>query len=125
MKKPSSNLEKNLVKGALRRVFSRSELRKQIIEANVIHNVNPLRPKVKRWAYCSSCGIIDAVSNFEVDHIEPFVPLDTAFVDMEWDDVFDRLWCDPSNLQCVCADCHRIKSAAETKERKQNKKGIK
>lgn len=121
MKKPDNVKERGLIKGAMRRVFSRSELRRQALNTTAIDHSDPLRPKVTKWGFCSSCGLIEARYKLEVDHVEPLVPLDKSLEDMDWDEVVDRLWCDGSNLAVVCKDCHKSKSKAENKERRLNK----
>lgn len=114
--------ERNLIKGALRRVFSRSELRNSILEAAIIAHSDVKRPKVKKWFKCAICKKPEAKSYAAIDHISPLVPLALALADMSWDTVIDCLWCSPGNLQALCPDCHDIKTKAERKERNKNKK---
>ena len=125
MKKPDNKKERNLLKGAMRRVFSRSQLRRQALIANFIEHADPERPRVTNWAWCSLCGVIEPAYKMQVDHRIPLVPIDKTLDDMEWDDVIERLWCDLDNLQAVCESCHHDKSKAEAKERKARKKGNK
>ncbi len=115
--------EKGLIKGGMRRAFSRSELRKAILEkAFVKEYSDPNRKRVTRWGKCADCGKIEAAYQLEVDHIDPVVPLDKAFDDMSLDDVADRLWCDESKLQAICKDCHKAKSKLESAVRRRIKK---
>lgn len=58
-------------------------------------------------------------ANIFVDHIEPIVPV-TGWV--SWDSCIERMFCELDNLQLVCKDCHDIKSAEETAERKLHRK---
>lgn len=59
--------------------------------------------------------------DYNVDHIEPIGEL------ISWDTWLDRLFCDKTNLQLLCIDCHKLKSKKETeggtykKERKECK----
>lgn len=110
--------ELNAVKGALRRVFSRSALRKKVLRDAVIQHSDPNRPKVKTWVRCAVCKTPDAISYFEVDHISPVVPIDKHFEDMSLDDALNRLWCEINNLQAICVYCHLQKSSLERKQRK-------
>lgn len=120
--------EKGLIKGGMRRAFSRSELRKSILEkAFVKEHQDPSRKRVTRWGKCADCGKIEAAYQLEIDHIEPVVPLDQSFDEMSLDEVADRLWCDQSQLQAICKNCHKAKSLLEARERRRIKKlkGIK
>ena len=115
--------ERNLIKGALRRVFARSELRRQVaIAASISGHVDLTRPRVKNWSRCDTCKQPTPRSYIQVDHVQPLIPIDTAFEDMSLDVFLDRLWCDPSNLRPICIDCHKIKSKEENKARRAKKK---
>ena len=114
--------ERNLIKGALRRLFSRSELRRSIVNAAVIEHSDPKRPRVKKWFKCAACKKLEAYSYAQVDHILPLVPLSLALTDMSWDTVIDCLWCSPMNLQALCPSCHDEKSSIERKQRNKYKK---
>ncbi len=118
--------ERGLLKGAFRRVFGRSELRRKIIDNNIITGYsNPKRKQVKFWVKCAECGEPEAKSNVQVDHIEPVVPIDSSFDQMSLDELADRMWCKESLLQLLCKPCHKVKTKAENKERRQLKKGKK
>jgi hypothetical protein len=114
--------ERGLLKGAIRRVFSRSELRRQVIEAARIEHSDSKRKRVKKWCKCNICGCAEAISNCVVDHRNPVIPVDSSFEELGLDSTVDRLWCDPENLQCVCDTCHLIKSKLETRMRRDFKK---
>jgi 5-methylcytosine-specific restriction endonuclease McrA len=115
--------ERNLIKGDLRRVFSRSEHRKVVLARVVVPNesvpasIREERPRVKTWCKCESCSSYLAKSEVEVDHIVPIVPLDQPFEDMSLDVFIDRLWATPDKLQGICETCHKAKTSVETKER--------
>lgn len=122
MKKPNNSKERGLVKGALRRVFSRSELRREALDKTRIRYNDPERPRVTKWSWCTVCGVIQPTYLMDIDHTMPLIPLHVSLEEMSWDEVVDRLWCDISNLNPVCKSCHHEKSALETKERKRLKK---
>lgn len=123
LKKPDNAKERNLVKGALRRLFGRSEIRRNVIEKAIIKGYSdPKRKAVKFWVKCETCGKMEAKSNVQIDHREPLIPIDSSLEEMTWDQVVDRLWCDEDNLAIICKPCHRSKSSAEMKERKRLKK---
>lgn len=118
--------ERGLLKGAGRRVFGRSELRRSIIDKAIVKGYSDSKRKaVKFWVKCEECGTMEAKSNCQVDHREPVVPLDKSADEMSFDDLFDRMWCKEDNLQIVCKPCHQLKTKAENKERRLLKKGKK
>lgn len=105
--------ERNLLKGAMRRVFARSDLRKQVVSKIIVQHSDPKRKRVKTWGKCPCCGELDAISNFQVDHIIPLIELDKTLEDYTWDELIDRLWCEIDNLKPIRTSCHKIKSKAE------------
>lgn len=119
MKNPRvTNKERGLLKGAIRRVFGRSDLRRSVIDSAVINGYkDPKRKAVKFWVKCTSCGKMEAKSNVQVDHVDPVIPINSSFDEMTLDEVVNRMWCDLKNLAIVCKPCHTLKSKAETKER--------
>lgn len=114
--------ERGLIKGALRRVFSRSELRQSVVQESKVEITNPERPRVKKWSLCSLCKNPTATYQIEVDHLSPVIPLDKTLEIMSWDELIDRIWCPKENLQGICKDCHKLKTKLEAKQRRSNKK---
>lgn len=124
-KKPPFNQEM-AIRGANRRLFARSPL--------VIEKLNESRqefPRYKKdgtlakkpWVkrQCEVCASWVSSTKIAIDHIDPVVPPDgfPAHFDM-WDRItlfLKRLWCDKSNLQRICDDCHDKKTYAERIER--------
>lgn len=117
--------ERNLLKGAMRRVFARSDLRKSIIEASVIEHSDPKRKRVKTWCRCAICKQPTPKSYMQVDHILPLIGLHEQFSELSLDEVAERMWCDPTNLQACCEACHDAKSKAENKIRREIKRNSK
>lgn len=123
MKNPRiSKKEAGLIKGSLRRVFSRSDLRRAVIEAVAINHVDPTRPRVKKWSQCQSCKQPTPRYLMECDHIIPLIPLDKTLEDLDWNTLINRLWCDILNLQAICQSCHKLKCSLERKARNAYKK---
>lgn len=124
MKNPRvTKREWGLIKGALRRVFSRSELRNSVITDSIDHkHKDASRLRVKTWCTCTVCGSKDAKSNMAVDHLIPVIPVNSSFEEMSLDELVDRLWCEKNNLQTICDSCHTKKTKQEAKERSLNKK---
>lgn len=115
--------ERNLIKGALRRVFSRSELRQKAINAALVKDyTDPNRKRVTKWGRCTVCKQMHPLYKMAIDHLVPVVPVDSSLEQMTFDELVDRIWCDERNLQAICESCHSEKSKAETKERTANKR---
>lgn len=115
--------EKGLIKGALRRVFSRSELRRKALDASLLKDYHdPSRKRVTRWGKCSSCQTLTPLYLLEIDHVEPVQPLGTTLDEMSCDELVDRIWCNENNLKAICKPCHKSKSSIENKERRRIKK---
>jgi 5-methylcytosine-specific restriction endonuclease McrA len=113
--------ERNLVKGALRRVFSRSDLRRAALAKAIISHIDESRPRVKKWGFCPTCKQPTALYQMEVDHIIPIIPIGRSLDEMSWDEVMDRLWCPIENLIAICKPCHKAKTKIESKLRREAK----
>lgn len=114
--------DRGLIKGAIRRVFSRSELRRSVLEATKVAYVDVSRPRVKKWSVCPLCEQFTPTYKMQVDHIDPIIPLHSTLEEMTWDEVINRMWCDRINLRATCVLCHTIKTTIERKERLRIKK---
>lgn len=114
--------ERGLIKGALRRVFSRSDLRRDALSKSIIAHSDPKRPRVTKWSMCPDCKEPSPTYLMQVDHINPVVPLNTTMEEMDWNDLVNNLWCDISNLVAICKPCHKIKTGQERKLRLKYKK---
>lgn len=114
--------ERNLIKGAIRRIFSRSDLRRKIVQKCVVEHSDPSRKRVKTWCLCPVCKQYVAKSSIQVDHIEPVIKITESLEDLTWDELVDRIWCDEQNLMPICIDCHKQKSKQEMKLRRAYKK---
>lgn len=123
MKNPKTPKERNLIKGAIRRVFSRSELRRKILDDSVIKDYSdPSRKRVTRWSRCASCKKMEPTYKLEIDHKNPVIPIGESLEDQSWDQVVDRVWCDERQLQALCETCHDAKTKTENAERRRLKK---
>lgn len=111
-----------LIKGAIRRVFSRSELRKEILNTAIVEHYDPNRTRVKTWYKCVSCNNFNAGYEMQVDHIQPIVAITETLKDIDCNTLIDRTWCINSNLQPICLTCHKIKSTIENRARREYKK---
>lgn len=114
--------ERSLIKGGVRRAFSRSELRERAVATSRVDHFDPTRPRVKKWSKCADCGALTPTYKGDVDHVDPIIPVDSSFEDMSLDEVVDRTWCPENRLQFLCEVCHDRKTKAENKTRRENKK---
>ncbi len=110
--------DRNLVKGAIRRVFSRSELRRSVLDAARIDYLDPDRPRVKKWGVCKACKQKTPLYLMQADHVNPIIPVDKTLEEMSWDEVVNNIWCDPKCLDILCKPCHNTKTKAENKQRR-------
>lgn len=92
------------------------------MEKAKIYYVNSERPRVKTWYQCAGCKGAFAGHETNIDHVLPIIAVDSSLEEMTWDEVVDRIWCDPSQLQLFCLTCHKVKSKIENKLRRQYKK---
>lgn len=117
-----SKKERGLLKGAIRRVFSRSDLRRKALAQCSIPHEDPRRPRVKKWGWCASCGEVTPQYLLSIDHINPVVPTDTPFEAMSIDVLVNNIWCEEFLLQALCERCHSDKTKAENALRRKVKK---
>lgn len=66
---------------------------------------------------CDECGKNSPMYTSEVDHIDPVTPIMISGKVMSFSMLFERTFCDLSNLQILCKDCHKAKSKQEMGDR--------
>lgn len=111
-------------RNALRRAFSRSPIIIEMMQVNKRkvprYNKDGTRAKVDSVEHlCSVCKQwkrSSKTSKVAIDHIDPVIDPKVGFVDLNT--YFARLWCDKSNLQKICGECHRQKTNAEAMRRR-------
>lgn len=69
---------------------------------------------------CESCTQPFPKNKVHTDHKNPVVDPLTGFT--TWDSYITRLFCSADNLQILCVDCHKVKTAKEAKIRKEARK---
>ena len=125
------------IRAGIRRVFSRSPLVQEVLHdvrsEHDKYNKNGILAKNKSIRYqCAVCHREFMKKDVAVDHISPVIPEDGKFT--TWDDFVNRLFCDKSNLQVLCAyklkdkdkhdgktSCHYQKTQKERNDRKMKK----
>jgi 5-methylcytosine-specific restriction endonuclease McrA len=114
-KRPPFN-QNAAVRSAIRRVFSRSPVVREVmwrVRREVPKfNKDGSRAKKNAVQYCCNvCGVWTKSTAIAVDHVVPVIDVQNGFVD--WNEFVTRLFCDASNLQVICDTCHQIKTNAE------------
>lgn len=96
------------------------------IQAGFFKNGNP---KFITKFHCAECdklaggnGPLYNESEVQMDHVYPILNLD-GFID--WNITIDRMFPDELGWQCLCLDCHQVKTLAEADERREKKKALK
>ena len=117
--------DRNIIRGAIRRAFSRSDLHRRVLEKAAVEHSDPNRPRCKKWVRCAICLIANPKWSSDVDHIDPVIPANKTFNDMTLDEFVDRCYCDESNLQVLCESCHNWKTNKEKQLKKEFKNSIK
>jgi 5-methylcytosine-specific restriction endonuclease McrA len=107
----------NFIRGALRKAATRYPVKHQVLDTVKTF----VEGKRHRFEYpCAECGASFKRTEVEVDHIVPAGSL------REYEDLpsFTRtLFCEADNLQVLCKPCHKKKTAAERKAKKEAKYG--
>jgi 5-methylcytosine-specific restriction endonuclease McrA len=110
---------KNLIKGALRRLFTRSPVVREVRE-EAVHKTKKGVRGGKQYV-CKKCKKTFALKDVQVDHIKPVIPLNKTIDDLDYNTLVKRIFTTKRNLQVLCKSCHKIKTAHERKERKRLK----
>lgn len=115
-----SRKDKNLIKGCLRRLFSRSAL---VLSFRNLH-LDPINrgPRGGRLYICLCCGDSFPLNKIQVDHIEPVIAIDKTIDDYDLNALVSRIYVDINNLQLLCLDCHKKKTLIERKHRLEYKR---
>lgn len=68
---------------------------------------------------CAACGGHFKSTEVVVDHVSPVVPVSGW---ISFDSFVENLFCEVENLQTLCKECHKDKTATEAKLRGMNRK---
>lgn len=114
-KKPPFN-QNAAIRGALRRLFARSPVVREVMGKvrREVPKFNKDGARAKKDAVqyrCSVCGEWTKSTAVSVDHIAPVIDVQDGFVD--WNEFVLRLFCSSTNLQVICDPCHNAKTQAE------------
>lgn len=108
----------SIVEG-IRRVFSRSELRYEVLKDALSKKKGPRGGKQYT---CAKCRKSFGLRQIEVDHINPVVPLTKTIHEMRIATIVNRRFCSKKNLQVLCKECHKAKTKKETAIRAKNRR---
>lgn len=120
-KKPKTFNQNAAIRGAIRRIFSRSPVKIEVLRKvrREIPRYNQDGSRGKRDAVqyqCAACKEWVGSTKVEVDHILPVIEVnEKGFVD--WNMFVERLFCGPANLQVICDPCHDKKTRDERMRR--------
>ncbi len=108
------------VRSAIRRVFSRSPIVREMMwkVRREVPKFNKDGGRAKKDAVqyqCNVCSTWTKSTAIAVDHIEPVIDVTDGFID--WNTFVQRLFCGPENLQVICDDCHQKKTNQERFDR--------
>lgn len=126
-KKPPFN-QNAAIRGAIRRVFSRSpikiEVQRKVRREIPRYKKDGSRGKRDSVQYqCNVCKSWVGSTKVEVDHIVPVIETNEhGFVD--WNMFVERVFCGPENLQVICDPCHDKKTHEEQLKRQAAKDKI-
>ena len=106
-------MSKNAVRAAIRKSFTRSDYYKDFVD---LHRIEWKDGNRKRVSYpCNICSEKYPLPQMNVDHIYPIGK--GVYNDLRDAEEFHKLvFCPYDNLQMICKDCHKVKSAAERKQ---------
>lgn len=110
-----SNIPYSHIRSALRKLWMHSPLRKAVRDRSFV-----MKEGRSKWYMCEKCLRLVMQKEIKVDHIIPVGPTPgsrNAPIGYSWDTFMERLFCDESNLQCLCIDCHARKTKEERKKK--------
>ena len=119
---------RSFIMSALRRAMWPVKYR-AIRDSYVEDGVNPKTGRKCRLHRCSECGEVFPQNQMQADHIEPVVPLDgfdnKVWLEYDWNELLQRLYCEADGLQAVCKTCHKEKSLEERRVRNEHRRNAK
>jgi len=118
-KKPILYPNKSIIKGALRRTFSRTPIVREVLEASV----HPTKKGIRggKQYVCAKCNEAFPGKNVQIDHIKDVIDL-IPMKHISYDMLVTNLFCPKENLQVLCKTCHDEKTKVARELRKEFKK---
>lgn len=105
--------DRNLIKSALRRAFTRSDIYRGVAAAARVPHYDPDSPRCLKYSKCAVCLKIEKTWKTEVDHLDPVVPVTKTLEQMDMDELVARVFCAKDRLRVLCHFCHDSATAAQ------------
>lgn len=107
---------KSFITSTLRSGFRRWPPKFEVIkEAFVGKKINKKTGRLAAHYKCAECDKEFPLKEVQCDHKEPVVDPQEGFI--SWDKFIERLFCEASNLQILCIECHKKKTLKEKQQR--------
>ena len=105
----------NVLRSLLRRAWMRDPERYEVLNDPQTRRKYAGKDKRIKWEHlCAVCGQWLLAKFIQIDHIKP---CGTFLKDADWGTFGPGLFCNRSNLQKICKECHKIKTADERAKR--------
>ena len=107
----------SFIRSALRQAWSRYPVKHQFLKSKQQPYIGDDN-RTKYQYECEECHNIFKGKDVQVDHIEPAGSL------LKYEDLpsfTKRLFCEADNLQLLCKECHKTKTAEERKQARKKK----
>jgi len=100
---------------AVKKTFSRSHYSKNFKNSLAVKD-----EKGKRGGKIGECNVCKdhlPMYKLQIDHVSPIIPIMVPGKYMAFVLLYNRTFCEKSNLQLICKDCHDKKSKGEMSQR--------
>lgn len=109
----------SFVKSALRAASRKWPPKYQCLNSALVGTkTNVASGRMAKHFRCAACNEDFPAAKVQVDHVDPIIDPVIGFT--TWDDVVQRMFCEKENLQVLCLDCHKKKTAEEKQKRKES-----
>jgi 5-methylcytosine-specific restriction endonuclease McrA len=96
--------------------FAKGAMRRASLMWPPISECRKLARRERGKYECAMCKELFSAKEVQIDHRQPVVDIIKGWE--SWDVFIARLFCDVDNLDCLCVNCHKSKSAMEVEMRK-------
>ena len=116
MKEWTEGRRKSFITSVIRAGFRRYPQKYECLKnAYKETKTNKKSGRLAKHYLCAGCKEMYIQADVQVDHITPVVS-PKGFI--TWDNFINNLFCDVSNLQILCKQCHAVKTKEERNARK-------
>ena len=114
---------KGLVKGAIRRLFSRSDTIK-IVREKAVHPKKK-GPRGGKQYICNACNACFGAGKIQVDHIKSVIGHKESVHNLDFNQIVARIFVSTRRLQVLCLACHKVKTKKERDKRTKYRRELK